>query len=506
MSASSGASSSFDDSLLEGRMKQNLAYIGDSLGHSQDLVARELTLPFDIRCALVYIDGITDPQLLHHAVIDSLLGLGGSEDAVQLSRLDKSERLRYLSDRVLAAGDIHPLKDWNSLFQDLLSGDAILFADECGGALRIGVGGLEERAVGEPVSQSVTRGPMEAFNESLRTNTALLRRKIKDTRLRMDSLRIGRVTKTNVTVTYLQGIAKEEIVAEVHRRLGKIDIDGVLEGGYIEEFIQDQTLTPFPTVYNSERPDTIAAGLLEGKIAILVDGTPFVLLVPALFVEFFQASEDYAQRFDISTLIRIIRYISFFITTLAPALYVAITTFHQEMLPTNLLINLAAQREGVPFPAVIEAILMEVTYEILREAGIRMPRTVGQAVSIVGTLVIGQAAVQAGIVSAAMVIIVSITAIASYVIPSGSMSMSARMLRFLFMVLAASFGLFGVIIGLIGLVLHLSSLRSFGVPYMAPMSPIIMSDIKDSLFRFPWTMMKKRPWSTASPNNRRREN
>ncbi|MBB6637325.1 spore germination protein [Cohnella thailandensis] len=505
MTAASGTDPATDNQPIKGTLQDQLKFIRTTLGDSSDLIVREMILSTGARCAVAYIEGITDSLLLYHTVISALLDLPNADSAGELSKLEPEPFVRYLSDRVLAAGDVRPLDDWNTLFFYLLSGNAILLVDGSPTALRIGVIGFEERAVSEPVSQSVTRGSMDAFNENIETGMSLLRRKIRDTRLRFDRLQVGRVTKTALAVVYLKGIAKDEIVAEVHRRLAEIDIDGILEGGYVEELIQDRTYTPFPTVFNSERPDTIAGGILEGKVAILVNGTPFVLLVPALFVEFFQAAEDYSQRFDISTLIRFIRYLSFFITTLAPALYVAISTFHQEMLPTNLLINLAAQREGVPFPAVIEAMAMEVTYEILREAGIRMPRTVGQAVSIVGTLVIGQAAVQAGIVSAAMVIIVSITAIASYVIPAGSMSMSARMLRFLFMILAASFGLLGVVIGLIGLALHLSGLRSFGVPYMSPLSPIILSDQKDTLFRAPWSLMKLRPRLVASDNNQRRE-
>ena len=230
---------------------------------------------------------------------------------------------------------------------------------------------------------------------------------------------------------FIKGIVNDKVVEEVRKRLDRIDIDGILESGYIEELIQDETYTPFPTVYNTERPDVIAAGLLEGRIAILVDGTPFVLLVPALFTQYFQSAEDYYQRSDFG-LLRMLRYLALFIALLGPSLYIAITTFHQEMLPTALLISLAAQREGVPFPAFIEALMMEVTFEILREAGVRMPRAVGQAVSIVGALVIGQAAVEAGIVSAAMVIVVSITAIANFSFPSFNMAISIRILRFVF--------------------------------------------------------------------------
>lgn len=481
---------------IDPSLRNNLDAVRSAMGGSQDVIFREFVLQGGTEAALVYIDGLINSQLLHDSILESLLN-GGASGAGR-SLLDSVVK------EILVAGDIGRTSDLNVLYDNLLSGDAVLLIDGCEEAVRIGVSGAEDRNVTEPVSQSVTRGPMEAFNENLRTNSALIRKRIKDTRLRVESLHVGRVTKTNVAIVYLSGIANDKIVEEVRIRLNRIDIDGILESGNVEEWIEDKTYTPFPTVYNSERPDTIAAGVLEGRVAILVDGTPFVLLVPALFVHFFQAAEDYAQRFDISSLIRSIRYLSLVITLLAPALYIAVTTFHQEMLPTNLLINLAAQREGVPFPAFIEALLMEITYEILREAGVRMPRTVGQAVSIVGTLVIGQAAVQAGIVSAVMVIIVSITAIASYVIPSGSMSITVRMLRFMFMGLAASFGLYGILIGLITLALHVSGLRSFGIPYMAPWAPIIPEDLKDTLFRLPIRKMTSRP-RLISQNNIRRQ-
>jgi spore germination protein KA len=311
--------------------------------------------------------------------------------------------------------------------------------------------------------------------------------------LLLKNRKIGRATQTNVSIMYIRGIADEKVIEEVNLRLARIDTDSILESGYIEEFIQDQPYTIFPTIQNTERPDVIAGSLLEGRVAILIDGTPHVLLVPSLFIQYLQAAEDYYQRADISTLIRTLRYFCLFIATLVPALYIALTTFHQEMLPTQLLISLAAQREGVPFPAFVEGLIMEATYEILREAGIRMPRAVGQAVSIVGTLVIGQAAVEAGIISATMIIVVSITAISSYVIPEFDMSIAIRITRFLFMGLAAVFGLFGIFVGIVALLLHLSSLRSFGVPYMAPVGPFILSNQKDVILRVPHPYMTTRP-------------
>lgn len=292
---------------------------------------------------------------------------------------------------------------------------------------------------------------------------------------------------------------------EVLLRLNQINIDGILESGNIEELIQDSQSSPFPTVYNTERPDVVAAALLEGRIAILVDGTPFVLIVPALFFQYFQSAEDYYERSIIGSIIRLLRHLAFAISLLAPALFIAITTFHQSMLPPALLISLAAQREGVPFPAFAEALIMEITFEILREAGIRMPRSIGSAMSIVGAFVIGTAAVEAGIISAMMVIVVSITAISSFVSPSYEMAIAVRMLRFVFMALAASFGLFGITIGLIALVLHLCSLRSFGVPYMSPIAPFNLSDQKDTLIVLPKWKMTTRPRLISQKNNVRQQ-
>ncbi len=476
-------------------LRVNMTYIRETMGSCQDLIIKEFQCLKRWPAALVYIDGLVDKQLLHGSIFPSLI----SEQEFD-ERIDGNEFIHYLLHEVLIAGDVQRIDAMDRLFTDLLSGNVLLLLDGRPAAWKIGAVGREDRNIAEPQSQSVVRGPMEGFNENLRTNITLIRRRIKDPNLWIDSREIGRVSKTDIAVMYIKNLADPEIVAEVGRRLDKIDIDAVLESGYIEEFIQDTRRSVFPTVYNSERPDTIAGALLEGRIAILVDGTPFVLVVPALFVHFFQSAEDYYQRADISTLLRLIRYLSFFIAMLAPSFYIAISTFHQEMLPTRLLISIAAQREGVPFPAFIEALLMELTYEILREAGVRIPKTVGQAVSIVGTLVIGQAAVEAGVVSAAMVIIVSITAISSYVIPENGLSISVRIIRFGLMALAASFGLYGVLIGLIMVTIHLTALRSFGVPYMSPFGPYIGNDLKDTLYRTPWPFMRTRPKSNQVSN------
>ncbi|MBE0338526.1 spore germination protein [Paenibacillus sp. 23TSA30-6] len=493
---------------LSHRLEDNLVQLVQLLGTSTDFITKKLELDESTHIALLYIDGLVDTQVLHNSILFSLQERCTPD---QMRDLDANQKIELLQKRMLIAGDLSVTRDLGQFVHELLSGNIMVLVDGTSSALRIGLPGWEDRNVGEPSSQSVVRGPMEGFTENMRTNTALIRRKIKDSQLWLETFQIGKVTQTSVSIMYLANIANPDLVQEVKRRLAKIDTDSILESGYIEEFIQDTAATPFPTIYNSDRPDTIAAGILEGKVAILVDGTPFVLLVPTFFVAFFQSAEDYYQRADIATLLRFIRFLSFFITLLAPSFYVAVTTYHQEMIPTNLVISLAAQRENVPFPAFVEAMLMELTYEILREAGVRIPKNIGQAISIVGTLVIGQAAVAAGFISSAMVIIVSITAISSFVIPETGMSIAARIIRFVLIGLAGFIGLYGILFGVFLIVLHLAGLRSFGMPYMSPIGPYRSNDLKDSIFRFPWPLLKTRPADSMIQNldrqstNRRKE-
>ena len=480
--------------------KENIGYIQKAMGNSTDLVVREVQCLNEWSVALVYISGMVNVQILNEGVLPCLLQHRSVPEITS-----PIEKLNYIEQNVLTASEVTQLEDMEKLFQSLFSGSAILIIDGCVQALQIPAAGWEKRSVNEPTSQVVMKGPMQAFNENMRVNLALLRRRIKDPALRIEERQIGRLSNTDVAIVYLDHTVNPEVVNELRNRLDKINIDAILESGYIEEFIEDETFSVFPTVYNTERPDTVAAALLEGRVAVMVDGTPFVLLVPALLVHFFQSPEDYYQRFDISSFIRLIRFLAFFIALLAPSLYIAVTTYHQEILPMDILINLTAQREGVPFSAFVEALLMELTYEILREAGIRIPKAIGQAISIVGSLVIGQAAVEAQIVSAGMVIIVSITAIASYVIPEYSLAISVRMLRFFMMILAGVFGLFGILIGLLILITHLCSIRSFGVPYTAPLAPSTAADMKDTFLRVPWLYMKKRPLCTGTLNKTRQK-
>ncbi|MCU9614395.1 spore germination protein [Caldibacillus lycopersici] len=489
---------------LKPSIEDNLSYIKSALGNSADLSYRIIQIgpDNDINICVVFTEGLVDISSLQD-LIDSLINKLNPND---LQPTGKEKNLvSALRQKAITVGNAEEVVDFDTLITNILSGHAALIVENHPYAITVSIPGHERRSVEEPQSATLIKGPRDGFTETLETNTALLRRRIRSANFWYESKEIGRVTKTKVMIAYIKGIVNEEVLQEVHKRLDAIDIDAILETGYIEELIQDETFSPFPTIFSTERPDAVAGKLIEGRVAILVDGSPFVMVVLSLMVEFFQASEDYYQRADIATLLRCLRFFCFFIALLAPSLYIAVLTYHQEMLPTQLLISLAAQREGVPFPAFLEALMMEVAFEILREAGVRMPRAVGQAMSIVGALVLGQAAVQAGIVSPAMVIVVSITAIANFCFPAINLATSVRIIRFAMMSLSAVFGLIGIMFGIILLCIHLCTLRSFGIPYTTPAAPFILQDQKDVFFRVPMWAMFSRPRLISQKNTIREQ-
>jgi spore germination protein KA len=452
-----------------------------------DIVFRTIKIFGSKRCLVVFIDGLIDTNHLDQALLKPMMLL-------KLESFDSiSSFASMLQEEILTIAQITPLTQLQDVVQHVLKGEVVLLFDQEIQALAASVKKWEHRPIAEPSTEPVVRGPREGFNESIRSSTALLRRKIRTSSLKMKPFTVGKESNTDVVVAYIEGIALESVVEEVQNRISRIEMDAVLESGYIEEMIRDAPFSPFPMVQHTERPDVVAGALMEGKIALLVDGTPLVLIVPMTFWSAFQSPEDFYEGFISTTFIRWLRFFFLGVSLLLPSLYVAITTFHQEMIPTSLALSIAASREYTPFPALIEALIMEVTFEALREAGVRLPRPVGQAVSIVGGLVIGQAAVQAGIVSAPMVIVVSVTGIASFIIPRFNMGISIRMLRFPLIFVAGSFGLYGIGAGILAMLIHLVNLRSFGVPYFTPVAPFSWSDLKDVFVRVPWWKMRNRP-------------
>lgn len=483
--------SALDYEPLAADLEKNVQKVKETLGDSTDLIVREMWVGGrpDRKAAILYIDGLADTTVVQDFIVRAVTSSEMISEAQE--RPAEVDWITIFKEYAVSVSHLEEVADFRKLFSALMSGDTIILLERYDRGLAASTAGWEDRGVQTPEDQTVVRGPRDSFTENLRTNTALVRRKIKNPMLWLQTKTIGTLSQTSVAVMYIKGTADEQVVEEVHRRLDKLELAGILESGMIEELIEDRTYTPFPTMYNTERPDVVASGLMEGRVAILVDGTPFVLLVPALFIQYFQAAEDYYQRSDFG-LIRMLRMLAFFIALLGPSLYIAITTFHQEMLPTPLMISIAAGREGIPFPAFVEALIMETIFEILREAGVRMPRAIGQAVSIVGALVIGQAAVEAGLVSPGMVIVVAITAISNFSIPAYSMGIAVRILRYPLMGLAAMAGLYGIFIGIGMIMVHLCSLRSFGVPYMTPFSPFNLREQQDSLLRLPKVSLAER--------------
>ncbi|NLO39032.1 MAG: spore germination protein [Ruminiclostridium sp.] len=471
-------------------MDENINNIKAEIGSSDLIVNLSKSHPDGhIRFACVYIDNLISNQILsdYSAELGKILI---SEENMETK--NSKEFFNLLINHFSNLRRVSQGSSLEKVLDVLLSGELVFLIDGHSIFLSIDAYSPEGRAVEEPTSQSIVRGPKEGFTEKIGINIALIRKRIRDKALKSENLTIGNRTKTKVTLMYINDLAKKEIIDEIRRRLNAIQIDGILESGYIEELIKDNRYSIFPTFLNSEKPDTVVAGLLEGKAAILVDGTPFVLTAPALFAEFFQASEDYYHQFYISTFVRIFRYIAFILSISVPSMYIALASFHQEMIPTPLLFSMLAAHEGVPFPTIIEVIVMEAIFEILREAGIRMPRVIGPAISIVGALVLGQAAVDAGLISAMIVIIVSITAISSFAIPNYSMGNAARILRFILMIITSVFGIFGLFMSVIVLILELCRLKSVGVPYMSPFAPKAKIALKDTIIRFPlWKSMAR---------------
>ncbi|MFC5406852.1 spore germination protein [Cohnella soli] len=474
-------------------LNENLQDLNAIYANCSDVVMHDFLIAGKTKALLVYIEGLSNLEMIDQHVLAPLM---------QESAADNSNTNSILQSRISVSSRKN-VKTFAEAIEQISNGNPVLLVDQQREGIALGLAKWEKRGVEEPVAESVIRGPREGFTETLGVNTSLLRRKIKSPALKMKSIKVGRYTQTEVVIAYIEGLAASALIEEVENRIGRIDMDGILESGYIEEMIEDSPYSPFPQLLSTERPDVATGSLLEGRVVILVDGTPFVLVAPTTLASLLHSPEDYYQRFLISTLIRWLRYLFFLISLIVPSAYVAILTYHQEMIPTTLLISVAKSREEIPFPAIVEAFLMEVTFEALREAGVRLPKQVGAAVSIVGALVIGQAATSAGLVSAPMVMVVAMTGIASFMIPHYTVGIALRMLRFPIMILAGILGLLGLMLGVIIIVIHLCTLRSFGVPYLSPLAPRNGRDLKDVLFRAPLWKLDTRPRLTGEGNTHR---
>ncbi|MCL1803766.1 MAG: spore germination protein [Eubacteriaceae bacterium] len=460
--------------------------IKSSFQLSDDFVCREFTNALGSRCALFFIDGMVEQATISNAIMEPLMIEGRKLSGDVANAKD-------MLDKLLTACEATIEESVEPAIKKVLSGDTMLIFEGESLVVTVNTKGWERRSVSEPQTESVVRGPRHGFTETLRTNTAMLRRIIQNTNLAFESAVIGEQTNTMVSIAYIKGIANESLVSSVKERLSRIDTDEILSSGYIEAFIEEEKTSPFPTIAYSEKPDVVASKILEGRIAVIIDGSPFVLTVPMLFIEHFISPEDYTNRTAAATFLRLIRCACFFVSLLTPAVYIALINFHYEIIPTSLLFRIAAASEGLPFPAVFEVCLMLLIFEILQEAGLRLPKPVGQTISFVGALIMGQSAVDAGIVSPLVMIVVSLSAVSGYVIPTLASTLSV--VRWALLLMAAMFGSIGITIALFCIYLHLSSLTSFGVPIGSPFSPFEKSDIKDTVGRVPLWRMNARPKS-----------
>lgn len=485
---------------LSTALTENVAAFRSILGDQPDIKIHEFM--FGTQCqfqaVLIYIEGLVSSILITESIMKPLIL---SKEISSLQEVHDAAGINLLKSTVLCSGNITQTQSLSQLIDGCLSGNTVLLLDQTDQGLLIGTEGWEKRSVTEPQTELVVRGPREGFTENLITNTTLLRRKIRIPEFKLEYMKLGRKTATKLCIAYIDSLAKPELVQTVRHRLSSIDVDSIMDSGYIEQYIEDAPLSIFSTVGYSEKPDVVAAKLLEGRVAIVVDGSPLVLTAPLLFIESFQTAEDYYVRPFYASLSRILRILAYFITIFFVPIYIAMTTQHQELIPSKLLFTIASAREGTPFPALIEGLIMVFSFEILREAGLRLPRAVGQAISIVGALVMGDAAVAAGLVGAPMVIVVAIAAVASFVVPQQADSVS--ILRLLLMVLASVLGGFGLAMGFLAILVHLATLSSFGVPFFRSLLPSY--DQQDIFVRLPLWTMAKRPQELAGYDVKRRD-
>lgn len=454
-----------------------------------------------IPVTVIFVDGLVDTKTINDDILKPL---------TQEKILQEVRGFNDIIDLIEHGTVYHASrKVQNNLGETLdkiLDGAVALVFDEEKKAITFDIKGFEKRAISEPTTENALKGSKDSFIEVLRINTSLVRRKIRTPFLRIKETVVGRQTRTPIAVIYIENLTNETIVKEVFRRLDGIDVDGVITAGVIEEYIVDNKRTLFPQIMNTERTDKFCHNILEGRVGIIIDGLPVTYIVPATLSMFYQAPEDYAQNYIISSFLRSLRYMASLVNLFLPAFYVAITTFHQEMIPTLLAISIIKSKSEVPFPTVTSVFLMSVAFEVLLEAGLRLPQAIGHAVSIIGALVVGQAAVQAKLISPAVVIVVAVTGISGFTMPNQDYSNALRILRLVFILGAAVAGLYGLTLILAVLVYHLNSLETFGVPFFSPFVANEGRDLtKDTIIRMPLHFMKKRSSSLKATNKKRQK-
>lgn len=409
---------------------------------------------------------------------------------------EKDEVIRLFDENALGIADATFFETIEEAVNGLFTGDAVLFVEGCEKAVKIPDKGYPAMGVGEADSEKVIRGSNEGFSDAVKQNAALIRKRIRSPYVKVKECNAGVRSHTKVYLMYMEGIVYPNLIEEVEKRLDSFVIDGVLDSGVIEQLTEEKWYSPFPQFQTTERPDRAAMAILEGRVIVMSDNSPVALILPTDYNSFIKTSDDYYNRWEIASFGRILRYLASFFAMTLPGFYLAVVNFHTQILPTTLLLSFAEARQGVPFPAVVEVLIMEISFELLREAGVRLPGAMGNTIGIVGGLIIGQAAVEANLVSPIVVIVVSFTALCSFAIPNEEFATAFRILKFGFILLCAWLGYFGLLFGLMGVLIHLAHLKSFGIPYLMPFVGADLNDYEDErdfLWRYPLHKLRKRP-------------
>lgn len=451
---------------------------------------------------IVYIDGMVNSQTINDFILKPLMLLNKNSkhktmptaitNNITVRKVKKFNLEDYIFNSLLPQNDITKVTEFSEIISAINSGNCALFVDTMPGAFSLDVKGFKHRSVSEPQNEIVVRGSQEAFVEVIRVNTSILRRLVNSENLIIEKTNVGKISKTDVAICYLKNVANDDLVNEVKFRINNLDIDSLISSGQLEQLIQDNGNTSFPQMISTERPDRVTNLLFEGRVAIIINGSPYVLVAPGILVDFISSPEDLNLKYQFSNILRFIRVIAMFFTLLLPGLYIAITTYHPELIPTELLFAIAASRESVPFPIIFEIVIMEISFELIREAGLRVPSPIGPTIGIVGALILGEAAVSASIVSPILIIIVAITGICSFAVPDFSLSFTLRFLRFLFLFLGYIAGFLGIALGLFIYFAILGDLKSFGVPYLAPYFPSENKKTETTFFLRPIWLRERR--------------
>lgn len=437
------------------------------------------------RLFLVYADNMVNTSAVEDAILTNIM-----------NRCDFAEaegNLGDLMESVIANRDVRRVYTMEEAADGVMVGDTVIFMEGSPYALQASTRGFPNRGVGHVETEMVVQGPKDAFTELLAFNLVLIRRRIRDTRLKVVRKQVGSRGKTDIALLYLEDLVRPEVLESVKTQLDRLQLETIYDSGYLEQLLEKRQFSPFPQLQMTERPDKAAAALLEGRVVIAVDNTPFVVLLPATWNLFFQAAEDYYDRWEMMSLIRFLRYVAALAATALPGLYIALTVYHPQLLPTSLALKIAETRQNIPFSVVWEVVLMELAFELLREAGVRLPSAISSTIGIVGGIIIGSAAVEAGLVSPAVVIISALTGICTFVIPNISVVSGLRLSKYIVIALSAALGLFGFWVGMLLLLVHLAGLSSYGIPYLYPFCSASVNqyrDLRDSLLRLPLLWLK----------------